>query len=100
MPTTRLLSLNEYPLAADFLHRHWAPNHIYTREKALFDWTFHRNGMTQPDTYSFAVAEDNGQVVGVLGGIPFLFNDRGQLRPRSRGSKQPLCAKPPLTGSR
>jgi len=81
MPTTRLLSLDEYPLAADFLHRHWAPNHVYTRDKALFDWTFHREAMNHPSTYSFAVAEHDGQVVGVLGGIPFRFNDRGRERP-------------------
>ena len=81
MPTTRLLPLDQYPLAADFLHRYWAPNHIYTRDKALFDWTFHRETFANPDTYSFAVAEHDGQIVGVLGGIPFRFNDRGHERP-------------------
>jgi hypothetical protein len=81
MPTTRLLSLDEYPLAADFLHRYWAPNHIYTRDKALFDWTFHREGMSHPGAYTFAVAEHAGEAVGVLGGIPFRFNDRGRERP-------------------
>ena len=81
MLTTRLLPLDQYPLAADFLHRYWAANHIYTRDKALFDWTFHREGFGNRDTYSFAVAEQDGQVVGVLGGIPFRFNDRGQERP-------------------
>ncbi len=81
MPTTRLLPLDQYPLAADFLHRYWAPHHIYTRDKALFDWTFHREGFAGGDTYTFAVAEQDGEVVGVLGGIPFRFNDRGRERP-------------------
>ncbi len=81
MPTTRLLPLDQYPLAADFLHRHWAANHIYTRDKALFDWTFHHEGMSQAGVYSFAVAEQDSQIVGVLGGIPFRFNDRGDQRP-------------------
>jgi hypothetical protein len=80
MPTTRLLSLDEYPLAAEFLHRHWAPNHIYSVNKSLFDWTFNHPQINQPGTYSFAVAEQEGRVVGVLGGIPFSFNDRGQQR--------------------
>jgi hypothetical protein len=80
MPTTRLLNLDEYPLAAEFLNEHWAKNHIYTRDKSLFDWTFRRKGFSE-NQYTFAVAEESGQIVGVLGGIPFNFNRFGQSIP-------------------
>jgi len=70
----RFATTNEYTEASNFLRDNWSPNHIYIRDKALFDWTFHRRGHWPRDSYSIAVAEDAGEWVGMLGGIPFTFN--------------------------
>jgi hypothetical protein len=43
----------------------------------LFEWTFGRKSLWDRDAYSFAFAEDRGSIVGILGGIPFLFNCHG-----------------------
>ena len=71
------LARDEYPLAAEFLHRHWAANHVYARSRELFDWTFSRGDPWDRDTYSFAVARENGRMVGILGAIPFWLNAHG-----------------------
>ncbi len=70
--------LNEYPQISLFLHEFWAQNHIYCRNADLFDWTFRRRDRWDSDSYSFMVAEDNGELAGILGGIPFLFNQFGR----------------------
>ena len=72
----------DYPAISRFLHEHWAENHIYTRSRALFDWSFGRTDCWDGDTYSFAVAEEGGELVGILGGIPFVLNSFGK---KSRG---------------
>src|SRR3954470_23798130 len=74
----RTARLNEYPQISSFLHEFWAPNHIYCRNADLFDWTFRRTDRWDSDSYSFMVAEDNGELAGILGGIPFLFNQFGR----------------------
>lgn len=68
---------DEYPRIAKFLDEFWAKNHVYCRNQPLFDWTFARTSHWQEDQYSFALAEDKGELVGILGGIPFTFNNRG-----------------------
>lgn len=73
----RFARTDEYGRASEFLHDFWNADHIYTRDKALFDWTFHRPGHWEPETYSVAIAEDGGEWVGILGGIPFTFNSFG-----------------------
>ncbi|MEZ5401927.1 MAG: hypothetical protein R2729_19800 [Bryobacteraceae bacterium] len=75
----RFARLDEYPVLSQFLHDHWANHHVYCRDKALFDWTFlHNNQWPNKEEYCFAVAEKNGEIVGILGGIPFLFNHKGK----------------------
>jgi hypothetical protein len=74
----RFARLDEYPQISKFLHEHWAANHIYCRTEPLFDWTFRRADQWEHDGYSFALAEDNGELAGILGGIPFTFNKFGK----------------------
>jgi len=74
----RYLTLDEYPRVSQFLDEYWAKNHIYVRERSLFDWTFTRKNHWEGETYSFAVAEDGGEIVAILGGIPFTFNCFGK----------------------
>ncbi len=45
----RFANLGEYPRISDFLNEHWAKNHIYTRNRPLFDWSFHRPGHWDPE---------------------------------------------------
>ncbi|MEO8592818.1 MAG: GNAT family N-acetyltransferase [Candidatus Solibacter sp.] len=80
--TFRYANLDEYPRIAGFLNDYWANNHVYVRDKPLFDWTFHKPGLWDEPGYSFALAEDEGDLVGILGGIPFAFNSFGKA---SRG---------------
>jgi hypothetical protein len=74
----RFARLDEYPRISRFLHEYWAQNHVYCRMSDLFDWTFRREACWQPDSYSFALAEDGGELAGILGGIPFRFNQFGR----------------------
>lgn len=69
---------DEYPRIAAFLNSHWAADHVYCRDRALFEWTFHRPGHWPEEEYSFVLAEDAGDLVGILGGIPFAFNRFGE----------------------
>lgn len=77
--TFRYANLDEYNRIADFLNDYWAKDHIYCRDKALFDWTFHRKEHWDEPGYSFALAEDGPELVGILGGIPFSFNSFGKV---------------------
>jgi hypothetical protein len=74
----RYVGRDEYPRVSQFLDQHWAKNHIYVRERPLFDWTFTRKNHWDGGTYSFAVAENAGEIVAILGGIPFTFNCLGK----------------------
>ncbi len=78
----RYANPSEYPQLAKCLNDYWAVNHIYVRNEPLFQWTFNRRDVWEHDSLSFSVAEDKGEMVGILGGIPFWFNNRGQ---RSKG---------------
>lgn len=77
----RFARRDEYPAVSRFLNDYWAQNHIYVREQSLFDWTFHRASHWEEDTYSVAIAEDAGELVGILGGIPFTLNHFGKTSP-------------------
>ena len=74
----RYAKLDEYQRVSDFVDQHWAHDHIYTRSRPLFDWTFHRPGHWDPDSYSVSLALDRDELVGILGGIPFTMNQFGQ----------------------
>ena len=73
----RFARRDEYPRISQFLNDYWAEDHVYCRDRALFDWTFRRPGHWPKDEYSLALAEDAGELVGILGGIPFAFNRFG-----------------------
>ena len=76
--TFRYAELTEYPRISGFLHQYWAADHIYTRDRALFEWTFGPKPQWPHTGYSFALAEDDKhELAGILGGIPFSFNCYG-----------------------
>ena len=80
--TVRYAHAEDYPRISTFLDTHWAKGHVYVRLPQLFDWTFGRRHLWDQEGYSFALAEDQGDVVGILGGIPFVLNCLGRV---SRG---------------
>lgn len=76
--TYRYATSDEYPPIRQFLDEYWAKGHIYVRDRALFDWTFDRKPLWTEEGYSFALALENDELVGILGGIPFAFNCFGK----------------------
>jgi hypothetical protein len=107
----RYLRRGEHHLAARFLDEHWAKDHIYVRSPDLFDWSFDRPALWDHDGYSFAIAENDAGIVGVLGAIPMVFNDHGRrslglymanwmVRPEHRGvigvALMQVFARPPF----
>lgn len=79
----RYADFGEYHRISRFLHEYWANDHAYVRIPGLFDWTFNRAGLWDGEGYSFALAEEQGEIVGILGAIPFVFNCFGK---RSRAA--------------
>lgn len=67
----------DYVPIAEFLEQYWAKNHVYARKRELFDWTFGRSALWDHGGYSFALMEDSGELAGILGAIPFVFNSLG-----------------------
>jgi hypothetical protein len=76
--TFRYATYDEYPPIRQFLDEYWAKDHIYVRDRALFDWTFNRKPLWTDEGYSFALAHEGGELVGILGAIPFEFNCFGK----------------------
>lgn len=76
--TVRYAADGDYPRVARFFDQHWAKDHVYARDPKLFEWTFRRSGYWDQTGYSFALAESDGEITGILGAIPFLLNVRGQ----------------------
>jgi len=74
----RYAEIDEYHRVSRFLNEYWAKDHAYVRLPELFDWTFRRTGLWDQEGYSFALAETKGEIVGILGGIPFSFNCHGK----------------------
>lgn len=77
----RFARIEEYPRVSTFLHEFWAQNHVYCRDRELFEWTFRREDQWETESFSIAVAEDQGELAGILGGIPFRFNQFGRTSP-------------------
>lgn len=77
MIRVRYAEQGDYDTIARFLDEHWAKNHVYVRERGLFDWTF-RRPLWDREGYSFALAEDGRDLVGIVGGIPFALNRFGE----------------------
>jgi hypothetical protein len=80
--TLRFARSDEYPKLSQFLDEFWAKDHVYCRMPDLFEWAFRRDSYWPEGQYSFAVAEDEGKLAGMLGGMPFTFNEYGK---QSRG---------------
>jgi GNAT superfamily N-acetyltransferase len=76
-PEFRYAQPGDYASISRFFHHYWAKDYVYTRKPELFDWTFGRRSLWDQDSYSFAIIEDRGEIAGILGAIPFLFNNRG-----------------------
>jgi GNAT superfamily N-acetyltransferase len=74
----RYAQLDDYPRVRVFLDTYWAKDHVYVRQQPLFNWTFGRRDLWAHDGYSFALAEDHGEIVGILGGVPFVMNCFGR----------------------
>jgi hypothetical protein len=74
----RYAGFDDYQCVSRFLDEYWAKDHVYVRVPKLFDWTFRRETLWDHCGYSFAIAEDKGEIVGILGGIPFVFNHLGR----------------------
>lgn len=74
----RYAKSDEYPAISRFLNDYWAENHIYVRNQNLFNWAFDRPSQWAEGGLSWAVAEDGSQLVGILAGIPFSFNQFGK----------------------
>ena len=77
----RYAQFSDYPRISTFLDQHWEKDYIYVRMPKLFDWTFGRADLWDQHGYSFALLEDKGEIVGILGAIPFTFNCLGQSFP-------------------
>jgi GNAT superfamily N-acetyltransferase len=75
----RYTGFGEYHRISQFLDKYWAKNHVYVREAELFGWTFSRSSLWDQGGYSFALAEDRGEIVGIFGAIPFVLNSLGQV---------------------
>src|ERR1051325_5796976 len=73
----RFARLDDYARISRFLDEFWARNHVYCRMFDLFDWTFRRPDFWEADSYSFALGEENGELAGILGGLPFQFHRFG-----------------------
>ena len=74
----RYLNYGEYDKAAEFVDRYWAKNHAYVKMPQLFEWTFGHHAYWDQEAYSFAIAEKESEVIGILGGVPFLLNAYGR----------------------
>lgn len=70
----------EYPRIKEFLHQHWAPNHLYVRMPEMFEWTFGKGHFLVDEPYHAMIAEDKDEIVGFLGGIPFVLNEHGRSK--------------------
>lgn len=76
--TFRYAEQGDYPAISRFLDTYWAKDHAYVRLPQLFEWTFGRKNLWTQSDYSFALVEDKGEVVGILGAIPHVFNCLGE----------------------
>lgn len=78
----RLFRINETELLMKSIDELWAKNHILTRDLNLLKYMFYDNPnrdlITDKDHLTFLGAWIDGQVIGLLGVMPFIFNDRGK----------------------
>jgi len=79
MTDIRLAALNEYESVSTFIDQNWKKDHIYTRSRKLFDWTFLDNPAWEELHYSISIAVHRENIVGMLGTIPFRLNIYGAI---------------------
>jgi hypothetical protein len=70
MFTIRRCRTPDVPDVLAFLEAYWKPRHIFTLDRALFDWQYARPD--RPGEYSIAIArhDADGAVIGMLGFLP------------------------------
>ena len=83
-PLVRLRACTEddVPKVMRFIHQHWNPGHILSRDETLLRWQYHPS---RAETESFTgltvvLAVMNGEIGGMLGLMPFDFNFHGTVR--------------------
>ncbi len=70
MFTIRRCQTSDVPDVLAFLEAHWKPRHIFTLDRALFDWQYARPD--RPGEYSIVVARTDADqtIAGMLGFVP------------------------------
>ncbi|WP_104401016.1 hypothetical protein [Vibrio penaeicida] len=61
----KVCSLDMVDELIGFIDEHWRKDHIFTRDRKLFDWQ-HKNG----DQYNFVLAMRGKEIIAILGFIP------------------------------
>ncbi len=62
-----------------FIDTAWRPDHILAHDQGLLRWQYRFPG--KPQELSILVAEEAGQIIGMLGAIQVGFSDRGKRHP-------------------
>ena len=70
MITIRHCQTSDVPDVLAFLDAHWKPRHIFTSDRALFDWQY--ASRERRGEYSIVIARqaDGGDIAGMLGYLP------------------------------
>ncbi|MEQ6356844.1 hypothetical protein ABNX05_19630 [Lysinibacillus sp. M3] len=79
----RFFESNEQKSLQKAIDELWVNNHIYVRDVKLLNSMFYespyKHFITQSNDYSFLGVWDNQKIVGLLGVIPFKFNQKGKI---------------------
>jgi len=75
----RDLQVDEADVVGKFFHEHWRPNHIFFRNRELLFWQYRNNPYASlfTDGLTFRAAMEKGDLIGVFGYMPFVFNRYG-----------------------
>ena len=73
---------DDIPNVMRFIHQHWRAGHILSRDEVLLRWQYHpRRAATELSPgLTVVIAVVDGEIVGMLGLIPFDFNLHGMTR--------------------
>jgi GNAT superfamily N-acetyltransferase len=63
----RLALATDYPALCAYLETHWRKSHVFTTSPDLFRW---QHWDAERERYNFAIAEEDGRILGVLGFVP------------------------------
>lgn len=81
--TIRLCKTEEYNRLVKFFHDYWSENHVFCRNKEIFEFQHGDAGHGEYD-FIIAVHNDTGEIHAVLGFISFSRYDEGN-------AEQPIC---------